>query len=291
MATPDFTGDFDGDTALVCAQWATVAQVQALDAKYELLDSQKVSDALWAASDLLYLLTAQAFPGVCTETVRPCCRTYAETMPSWAGGDYVAPGDGGWGGYGSSGWSWRTGWGCCGGAGPGGCHCTGRSAVSLGRFPLIDITQVKIDGVALAPTRYWIEGYRYLVRLPDSGTTQETWPCTQRLDLPDTAEDTWSVTFTYGHAPPPGGVLAAAQLAGEVALDLDGCDDCSLGDAVTSVTRQGVTVEAVLPAAELMDQLPSLARAWVKSVNPLGLRRQASVWSPDLGRPAVKTDT
>jgi hypothetical protein len=144
----------------------------------------------------------------------------------------------------------------------------------------VSITSVKVDGVVLAAARYAVEDDRWLDRLPDADGTDRGWPGCQDLTLPDTALDTWSVTFVWGRPPPAGGQMAAAQLGGEIALDLAGSSDCSLADGVTSMTRQGVTIEAVVPSAELVDQLPELARAWVRSVNPLGLRRRPSVWWP-----------
>lgn len=266
--------------ALVCDPWATVAQVQSIGTKYDAVPEDALEDALLIASDLLYLLSGRTYPGTCELSVRPCARRLAvQAMHDWA--SVLDPA-----GYDDS-------WGVCGCAEAGtltGCRCDGRSRIGLGRHPIVAVTSVKVDGAVVDPARYWVEDERWLVRLPDADGLARGWPACQDLTLADTEPDTFSVTFQWGRVPPPGGQMAAAQLAGEIALDLTGSDDCSLADGVTSITRQGVTLEAAVPSAEIADQLPSLARAWVRSVNPGKVRRRPSVWWPR-AREATRVDT
>lgn len=258
----------DPADAAVCDPWATVAQVKSIGTKYDALSDDAIEDGVLIASDLLFHLTGRVFPGLCTATVRPCARRItAQAMTDW---HHLPDAD-----------LYDQTWGVCYCAGTlAGCGCDGRSRIGLGRQPVASITTVKVDGVVLAAARYALEDDRFLVRLPDADGTDRAWPTCQDLTLPDTSADTFSVTFEWGREPPAGGQMAAAQLGGEIALDLSGSSDCSLADGVTSMTRQGVTIEAVVPSAELVDQLPELARAWVRSVNPLGLRRRPSVWWP-----------
>ena len=265
----------DPADAAVCDTWASVAQVQSIGTKYDGLADDAIEDGVLIASDLLFHLTGRVFPGTCADVVRPCARQVtSQTMVEWAGGDDVGPAS----------------WGACACGPLVGCTCQGRPRIGLGREPIVSITAVKVDGGAINPARYWVEDERWLVRLDDADGSNPGWPACQDLTLPDTAVDTFSVSFVWGRTPPAGGQMAAAQLGGEIALDLSGSSDCSLADGVTSMTRQGVTIEAVVPSAELVDQLPELARAWVRSVNPLGLRRRPSVWWPR-GREVARVNT
>jgi hypothetical protein len=262
--------------ASVCDVWATVEQAQSIGDKYASLADDQLEDGLLIASDLLYQLTGRVWPGTCALEVRPCARRLTtQAMKQWNGGDDVTH---------------DTSWGVCGCAPLVGCTCDGRSRIGLGRVPVVTITTVKVDGVTLDPSLYWVEDERWLVRLPNADGTDDTWPCCQDLTLAEDQPDTFAVDFVWGRTPPVGGQMAAAQLGGEIALDLAGADTCSLADGVTSLTRQGVTLEAVVPSTDLVDQLPELARAWVRSVNPLSLRRRPSVWWPG-SREAARVDT
>ena len=99
---------------------------------------------------------------------------------------------------------------------------------------------------------------------------------------------TWSVTATYGEPVPELGALAAGELACEIIRSLSG-EDCRLPATVTSLVRQGVTI-----------QYPDLARTletgkiglylcdlFLQTYNPHGLVRRAATYSvdgPDLRR-------
>ena len=112
--------------------------------------------------------------------------------------------------------------------------------------------------------------------------------CCQRLDLADTEEDTWSITYTYGQNPPIGGIRAAAVLACELTLAFqpETVNQCRLPKRVTSITRQGVSMAILDPLTLFADGLTGLSEVdlWVSSVAVGAKRRRASVIVP--GQPA-----
>jgi hypothetical protein len=135
---------------------------------------------------------------------------------------------------------------------------------------------------------YRIDDYRYLVR-----TDGEAWPCCQDL-LADPVNDdnTFSVSYTYGSAPPAAGVLAAADLACELAKSCAG-QECTLPSRVQSITRQGMSMV-------LLDPFDFLERGkvgiytvdlFLRAYNPSGLRRPSRVLSPDIGQRARRVGT
>jgi hypothetical protein len=234
------------------------------------------------ASEVCYALSARQFTGACGPvTVRPVSRPIdvdtrfgSRSQPN----GYLSSGQfgGTWGGpftaavnnYGSS----RP------------------PEVDLGAFPVIEIDAVKIDGVLIPPNEYQLgPGRRTLVRLRTSAGATPTerygWPVNQLLDLPDTEQGTFSITYTYGTPPPQTGWLAAVTLARQLllnALDLEN----SLPSRVTAMTRQGVTVQI----ADIEDFLKNgdsgiyEVDLFVLTFNPSKQRLPSLVWSPDTGR-------
>jgi hypothetical protein len=266
--------DIDDNPPEACAPWATAAQVTALGSRFDTIgDTYLLTDALLIATDILYVLTGRRWPGVCGPiTVRPCARRHStRNIPDW-----------------SEPYGWMTGWGWCGCSGDT-CGCPGRAMVDLGEYPIVAVSAVKVDGATLNPVRYRVDDHRWLVRLDDADGSNPGWPCCQDLTAPDSAEHTWSVAFTHGAAPPPAGVYAAALLAGEIGLSLIGSDDCSLGPNVTQLTRQGVTIQ--MSSSDFVNDLPEVARAFVKSANPHGIGAEPSIWSPEHGSAYTVTGT
>ena len=166
------------------------------------------------AAELLYELSGRAYPGVCGPvTVRPC---KDQTACYWPG----MPND-----------RLRS------------CGCQGLSTVLLPGYPVAEIAQVLIDGETQPPSEYRLDDRRKLVRLADEITGQrQVWPSCQRLDLADTEEYTFSVTYYYGTPPPQVAVRAANQLACEIYTACSG-GECKLPSGTTRVTRQGITIE------------------------------------------------
>ena len=120
----------------VCADWITNTDVEAC---YTIPDGFDTTSILTQASEIAYTLSGRQFPGVCTETVRPCGAPSTSSNPLvW--GDYPSlP-------YRDSG-SWYNGW--CG------CHwtscgCDGYPNLDLGRGDIVSVTSVIVNGVTLS---------------------------------------------------------------------------------------------------------------------------------------------
>src|SRR5688572_19075482 len=176
-----------------CTAWIDGGDVAACcDADYG--SDESLLDAVAAmAQELLFELSGGQYPGLCERTVRPC-------QPKVCGfqvlsrGHIVAPL---W--WAGNAWSGH----------PCGCHALSR--VELAGYPVQEITEVKINGDVVDPAGYRLDQHRYLTRLADAEGDVQLWPGCQRLDLDDTEEGTWSVTYVWGAAPPAIAVQAAAQ--------------------------------------------------------------------------------
>lgn len=148
------------------------------------------------------------------------------------------------------------------------------------------ITQVKIDGVVVNPARYRVDDYRWLVYVPESPTAErQAWPCCQDLSAPDTAEDTWVISYAHGTAPPRGGVRSAMELGCQLATAWTPAvaGTCQLPKRVTTLARQGVTMAVLDPMTLYKDGLTGLSGVdlWVASANRGRANRPATVWSPN----------
>jgi hypothetical protein len=236
------------------------------------------------ASNICYRLSRRMFTGLAGPvTVRPLARpTDVDTRFGYwggggAGGGYLNGGQFA-GAYGQQ---------------SGGVNYFGSSKpseVELGGFPIVQILAVKIDGVVIPPNEYYVQNRRVLVRARASASAEPTerwgWPMAQNLALPDTQENTFSVRYLYGVAPPEEGVLAATTLATQLVLNAIG-EDNSLPQRVTSITRQGVSVAVV----DVMDFFSrGLTGIWevdafIEAVNPTKAKLPGLAWSPDVGRP------
>lgn len=274
----------------VCEPWATIDDLPATGVCRDTAaaDPYLFDDALLEASDLLNRWSAFQYPGLCTDVVRPCARARSSrNVADWshhgAAGGVVG------------GWSWQPSWGSCGCARPLGrpCSCNGPSEVALGRWPVVSVELVMVDGVELDPQCYEVADLRWLRRLPDVGETAQRswpcwWPCCQRVDLPDSEPDTFSVEFTFGSPPPPSGKAAALELACEIARARAGAA-CNLPAEVVNVVTQGLTYSLAQPDVSGRAQLPLAVRWFLDAVNPAGQTRPAMVWSPDVGTPVTRT--
>ena len=145
------------------------------------------------------------------------------------------------------------------------CSCTTLSEVIL---PTVGtVTEVALDGVPMTGTAWRVDNMRRLVRV-DGGR----WPTCQDM----TAEPAeWTVTYVPGLPLPTHGQIAYGQLVCQIARLVCG-EKCQLPAGVTSVSRQGVTIN-VSPAADALTGL-WMVDSWTAMVN----RAQARVWSPDL---------
>jgi hypothetical protein len=158
-----------------------------------------------------------------------------------------------------------------------GAGCLGVPEVDLGVYPLVSITEVLIDGAALDPSKYRIDNSRLLTRIDGQG-----WPCWQNVTEASTEQGTWEVTFTYGEAPPDGGMGSAMIFAKEIALAIAGDGKCRLPSRTQQVARQGVTIVAY-PQSILDGGRTGLPEVdlWLGSVNPKKIRQAATIMSPD----------
>lgn len=230
--------------------------------------------ALAMAAEVLYAFSGRRF-GLCTVTRRPCRSScYGETWPAVlgttgavAGGTYPQPllYAGEW---------YNITCGSCGGD----CSCSRVSEVALDG-PVYDVTQVKVDGEILTPdVDYRLDDWRLLVRLGG-----ETWPLCNDLNLADTEEGTWSVTYRTGQPVPELGKLALGVMLDEFTKMLLCNSDCRLPKAVQSLSRQGVSLTLIDPN-QLFDArrtglyLPDL---FISTFNPGGLRRRSQVYDVD----------
>lgn len=240
----------------------------------------------YAASELLWLLSARMYNGRCEKTVRPCSARGCG-FQVLSRGHIVHPGDAyGWDWDGSQWWN----------DGRAGCGCVPLDQIKLSGYPVREVIEVKIAGEVIAEENNWrLDERRFLTRLADADGNAQRWPACQRLDLPDTEEGTFSVTYAYGQDPPIIGRLAAAQLGCQVYQSSVG-GECTLPNGTVRVTRQGITIDRAVtigwfkgssmrtgPQARWQTGLP-LVDAFLNSVNPYGLQRRPVMAAPGTRR-------
>lgn len=219
------------------------------------------------ASELLFEMSGRLFSGACEQTVRPC-------GVSACGVQVLSRGHLVW-----SGASWWT------MDARRACGCSAIPTVRLSGYPVREITEVKIDGSVIDPDTYRLDQRRNLVRLRDPATGDVLgWPSCQALDLPDTEDGTFSVTYRYGQDPPLNGVHAATQLGCEIYRSCNG-GECALPTGTTRVTRHGVVIEKMAFAAwGLQNGIwrtgITMVDAFLNAYQPHGQRRRPVVWSP-----------
>lgn len=243
------------------------------DGTVEAEDRAKADKAALVASTLLYYATAQMFPGICTDAIRPCGQNgvgQALDYPPNIGGARVL----------------RALADCCGG-----CltdvWCDGRwwPAVDLPHRPVVDVLEVTIDGAPF--TDFRIVDDRYLIR-NDSGV----WPTVNDLGRDLTQTGTWGIEYRFGSAPPADLAIAAEVLQCEfMALWCSGpnCPDCHLPQRLQSIQWEGANA-AVLDNFSIMDNGGfgiALVDFAVRAHNPERLQRNGRVVLPSdvAGRP------
>ena len=276
------TSTIDSPRTGPAAPWIQASDVLSAPALDGFTVSLELAEQMAAvASEILYIATKRVYTGVTGPvTVRPLARpTDVDTRFGHRGvpQGYLAAG------------SQSTAYGMPGG----GVNYFGSSKpseVELGGFPVVEVTMVKIDGVVIPPNEYYVQDRRVLVRaIPTAEATPTErfgWPMSQRLDLPDSEDGTFSVTYMYGVAPPASGVLAAQTLAVQLVLNAVGGDN-SLPQRTTSVSRQGVSVQVASVVDLLKAGMTGIYEVdvFVEAVNPNRSRLPSLVWSPDIGRP------
>ncbi len=196
-----------------------------------------IDQSIMAASELLYGLSGMRFDP-CVITLRPCRRDCSNEVSPFGSGlwPWVDPGmwprpflyNGAW---------FNLACGSCGN----GCSC-GILSEALLPGPVHTVTQVKVDGVVLAPAEYRMDNHRLLVR-----KNHGLWPLCQDLSLDDTEVGTWSVTASFGDDVPVLGQLAVGELGCQLAKFCLGDDTCLLPMPVQQLVRQGVTITFLDP--------------------------------------------
>lgn len=269
---------------IVCAPWATVDQVKdgpAACASCSDVDDALLEQMLMVASDLLFELTGHLFSGECDATVRPCARRIADDGPSrgvttrsTASGMAVSMG--------------------CGCGSPRSCGCSRLSEITLGGWPVTEVTEVLVDGAILDPSRYRIDDSRFLVRLPDADGSRPGWPCCQDMALDSTEPDTFEVSFKYGQVPPPAGVIAVSALACELALACTPGGECKLPSGIRSQVRQGVATEYLTPSDLLDNGVVGIREVdlFLQAYGPKQRKARLSsqVINPDIHRAVRRTE-
>lgn len=239
----------------LCEPWVDAADVDCA----EVDDLDLLERAATVASNLLFALSGRQYSGLCTDVVRPC---------RWA--------DGAWAPYGT----WGA-WGrvpACGCLCPGPVSCgTSHDALPLPNTPVVSVTEVLVDGVALDEDWVIVDD-RWAVR-----RSPERWPTSQYLDRLADEEGTWQVTYTYGTAVPADAVEAARVLACELAKGWSTGGACRLPDGVTSVIAENVSYDLGPTAtAGLVDSVSTLTevRLFLRAHNPHGLARRGRFINP-----------
>lgn len=236
------------------------------DAQYT---PEQVATAELFAQTAIRVLTAGQV-GACPITVRPCVAACIPGTAFYPGLAWMTP-------YVADG-RWYNSCGCQ----PSGCSCTRLTKVVL-PGPVGEVLEVKVDGVALQSGDYFVANGNDLVYV--SGAE---WPKCQDMAAPDTAEGTMSVTYVRGAVLDSQGQYVAGLLAKEY---LDACTtgECSLPASVTTIIRQGVTMEftqEVFPGNRTGIAPVDL---WVASWNPYGVKAPARVYSVDDEAPFAVT--
>lgn len=269
LSAPSGTGDMRGP----CADWPVTWTCE-----LSTLNPAVTGVAVSMATETLYALTGMRF-GLCEVTLRPCrsdCGSggfYDDFGPPWTARYWPQPAL--IGGL----WFNLT----CGSC-PGDCSCGDVSEVRL-PAPVYDITEVVIDGEALAASAYRLDNNRILVR-----TDGLKWPRCNDLAA-DSGAGTWSVTARYGEPLPDGAALAMGELACEIAKAADG-HDCRLPAGVQQLVRQGVTI-SYPDVGELFKKGRTglyLVDMFITTWNPNGLRQRSRVYridAPTVRRPGT----
>jgi len=246
---------------LCCESW------EALDPAIQAAAQDYGATIMWAA-------TGRRF-GLCEVTVRPCGMKRC---------------DDGLGEF--SGWSWSGGtwmpyifngmWFNC--VCPGICCCEPRCQVRL-QGPVDSIIEVIIDGVVIDPSAYRVDDKHWLVR-----TDGDCWPFCANLDT-DEPDQIFTVTYMRGDPIPNTILTAASTLACEWGKACTGDGTCRLGNRVTNLARNGVTIDMTSPQ-ELLSagltgifEVDQIINAW----NPYGKKQRGQIKAPELNWPRTVT--
>jgi hypothetical protein len=241
--------------------------------EWETLDPAVQSSARDYAALILWAATGRQF-GLCEVTVRPCgMRPCADgTLDffgmGWSGGTWTP-------------YVWNGTWYNCPCVGL--CCCEPRCQIRL-MGPVDSIVEVLIGGIAVDPATYRVDDQHWLVR-----TAGECWPFCADMDTDDGA-NVLEVTYVRGTTPPPALLRAASTLACEWGKACTG-GDCRLSNRVTSIARQGISIEMASPDEFLDDGLTGLweVDSVIKALNPYRRKERGRILAPELNVPRMVT--
>ena len=275
---PALVGAFDGNSAaggstVGPCSW-TIPEPLCCTAAWAATPAEVQSAARDYAATILWAATGRQF-GLCEITVRPCGMRRCDSGLGefwgydWSGGTWVP--------YIFNG-QWFN---CmCGAV----CCCEPRCQVRL-MGPVFSIIEVTIGGIAVDPATYRVDDDHWLVR-----TAGECWPQCADMDTDD-GDNVFEVTYQRGTAVPNALLRAAAALACEWAKACVGDDTCRLSNRVTSVARQGITIDMVSPD-DLLDS--GLTGRWevdtvIRALNPHRNVERLRIYAPELNVPKQTT--
>jgi hypothetical protein len=107
--------------------------------------------------------------------------------------------------------------------------------------PVGRVDEVKVDGAVLDPADYRVDNGNLLIW---QGAGDAPWPTSQDLSLPDTEPGTFAVTYLNAYPVDGAGAYAVGVLALEFGKACAG-RTCKLPENVTTIVRQGITLEVV----------------------------------------------
>lgn len=259
---------------MLCTPWVTENELVGCDCTD--VPAHIVTQSLLAASEVLYRLTGQQYPGVCEETVRPCGTQ----------GSGLVMGD----------WRWQTQlpfrpvrlngqtWniGACSGCHWRQCGCGGYPAVNLGRQDVQSVTEVQVNTETLDPSAYRLDSAQWLVRLDG-----DAWPCCQDMTAEPGTDGAFVIDIEYGAPVPQALKNAAASYAAELILACTGDKACRLPSRITSIVRQGISVDTLVitEGGTGLHDVDTVVNAF----NPNGHIIPPSVWSPETVAPAIRS--
>lgn len=225
------------------------------------------------AALVLWAATGRQF-GLCTQIVRPCgMKQCSDNLGEfygydWSGGTWVP-------------YIFNGAWFNCMCGGP--CCCDPRCQVRL-MGPVDSITEVTIGGIAVDPATYRVDDQHWLVR-----TAGECWPTCADMDTDD-GDNVFEVTYVRGTTPPPALLRAASTLACEWGKACVG-GDCRLSNRVTSLARNGITIDMASPDEFLDNGMTGLweVDSVIRALNPRGRVERARIFAPELNIPRTVT--
>jgi hypothetical protein len=165
------------------------------------------------------------------------------------------------------------------------CPCCDLDSIPLwGPDPVV--SEVKIDGLALDTNTYAVHQSRYgfgLVKVAASGPRPTQWPSWQSLWLPNSQDNTFSITYTYGEH--IGWVIekAAIELVCYFAQQ-DQLKKNQLQKGAVSANYNATTVslEERLASARGADKTATVGAAMEQFFSVYGFGPISTAWSPEL---------